>query len=72
MIDSEDEDEEEEDLDSLTGQCGMTTLLATGMKMLTKWGGIILLFAATLCASAAEPWQDALGRMPLGMGGDAR
>ena len=68
MIDSEDEDEEEEDLDSLTGQCGMTTLLATGMKMLTKWGGIILLFAATLCASAAEPWQDALGRMPLGAG----
>jgi hypothetical protein len=38
------------------------------MKILTKWGGLILLFAASQGASAGEPWQDALGRMPLGAG----
>jgi len=44
----------------------MTTLLATGMKYLTKWSGLILLFCATAQgASASEQWQDALGRMPL-------
>ena len=46
----------------------MITLLAIGMKYLTKWTGLILLLAASQGASAGEPWQDALGRMPLGAG----
>jgi hypothetical protein len=44
----------------------MTTLLATGMKYLTKWSGLILLLVAAQDVSAAEPWQDALAGMPLG------
>jgi hypothetical protein len=35
------------------------------MKTLLKWIGL-LLFCATMCgASAGEPWQEALARMPL-------
>jgi hypothetical protein len=46
----------------------MTTLLANGMKYLTNWSGLILLIcAASQGASAGEPWQDALARMPLGI-----
>jgi hypothetical protein len=44
----------------------MTTLLAVGMKNLTKWSGLLLLLVALHGASAGEPWQDALERMPLG------
>jgi hypothetical protein len=46
----------------------MTTLLATGMKKLTIFIGLLLLCASSQGASAGEPWQDALGRMPLGAG----
>jgi len=35
------------------------------MKYLTKWSGLILLLVVSQGASAGEPWQDALGRMPL-------
>lgn len=37
------------------------------MKYLTKWIGLLLLCAASQGASAGEPWQDALERMPLGV-----
>ena len=37
------------------------------MKNLTKWIGLLLLVALQR-ASAGEPWQDALARMPLGAG----
>lgn len=67
-FDYEDEEEDEEEFDSLTMARRMTTLLATGMKMLTKLGGLVLLFTASLGAFAGEPWKDALGRMPLGAG----
>jgi hypothetical protein len=46
----------------------MTTLLATGMKKLTIFIGLLLLCASSQGASAGEPWQDALARMPLGAG----
>jgi hypothetical protein len=49
----------------------MTTLLATGMKDLAKWSGLIFLLATSQAALAGEPWQDALGRMPLGAGATA-
>lgn len=52
----------------MTARVRMTTLLATGMKNLTKWGGLLLLFAAVQGASAGELWQDALAAMPLGAG----
>ncbi len=45
----------------------MTTLLATGMKKLTIFIGLLLLCASSQGASAGEPWQDALARMPLGI-----
>ena len=45
----------------------MITLLATGMKNLTKWASMLLLLAALQGASAVESWQDVLGRMPLGV-----
>jgi hypothetical protein len=38
------------------------------MKNLTKWSGLILLLIAAQDAYAGEPWQDALGRMPLTAG----
>src|ERR1017187_5243748 len=41
--------------------------LATGMKTLSKWIGLLLFFAALLGASAGESWQDALARIPLGV-----
>ena len=41
--------------------------LATGMKTLSKWIGLLLFFAASLGASAGESWQDALARIPLGV-----
>src|ERR1017187_3343385 len=37
------------------------------MENLTKWIGLLLLVALQR-ASAGEPWQDALARMPLGAG----
>jgi hypothetical protein len=43
----------------------MTILPATGMKNLKKWTGLLLLCALSQGAVAGEPWQDALGRMPL-------
>ena len=36
------------------------------MKNLSKWLGLLLLCALVHGASAGEPWQDALARMPLG------
>jgi hypothetical protein len=45
----------------------MATLLANGMKHLTKWSGLILLLIASQGVSAGEPWQDALAGMPLGV-----
>jgi hypothetical protein len=53
------------DFDSLTERSRMTTLLANGMKNLTKWSGLLLLLATAHGAFAAEPWQDALARMSL-------
>jgi hypothetical protein len=37
-------------------------------RNLSKWIGLLLLSASLHGASAGEPWQDALGRMPLGAG----
>jgi hypothetical protein len=45
----------------------MTTLLAIGMKTLSKWIVLLLFCVASQGASAGESWQDALGRMPLGV-----
>jgi hypothetical protein len=37
------------------------------MKYLTNWIGLLLFCASVHGASAGEPWQDALARMPLGV-----
>ena len=52
---------------ALTARRRMTTLLATGMRNLTKCSGLILMLAAAQDVFAAEPWQNALARMPLGL-----
>ncbi len=38
------------------------------MKNLTTWSGLILLLITAQGAFAGEPWQDALGQMPLAAG----
>ena len=62
----DDENGDEEDLNTLTARGRMTTLLATGMKNLSKLIGFLLLGALSKGALAGEPWQEALARHAVG------
>jgi hypothetical protein len=46
----------------------MVTVPVTEMNTFSRWTGLLLIFALLRTASAAESWQDALVRMPLGSG----